>query len=219
MKPYGVWAVGLVVIGLVGPLGCSAPRSEGGAVPVVANPRDYQETLEEVQTQSQSLILAYDEGEALDEDGKRRLAEAEARVQRLVEFDPTNPALSLLLGKFSLALGDSPQAAERFTQALALLPNPIRSDTERALAGEAFGGLARSAENQRDWTVAVLRATEAITLQPKDPRWRTIRASAHLQLKQVKEARADLKAALVADPAYPRALQLQRLMQVAEEGA
>lgn len=195
--------------------GCGNTGPGAKAVAPVVSPEEYRQTLSKVQSQSQSLILAYDEGEALDDDGKRRLAEADERTERLAQFDPTNPALFLLRGKFSLALGDSPQAIERFTQALALLPDNQTKPEERVLAGEAYGGLARAAENQRNWEEAEVRAAEAIQRQPKDPRWLTIRASALVQLKRIPEAREALDAALKQDPNYPRAVQLKRLMDLA----
>lgn len=120
----------------------------------------------------------------------RRVALAD--LERALELDAEQPAANLLLGRLHLLPGgDRERAAGALDEAVRLLRDDNAACAEALL-------LRSAARDDADQRLADLN--EAVTLAPRQPKYRRARGAAHLARGKAEDALADFDAALSLEP-------------------
>lgn len=177
---------------------------------------DYETTLERARSLAVEPLKAFEDGRTPDEAAGRDLREARRLFTSLIEFAPGRFSLYVGAAQIDAALDDRVGAVRMARQALANAPE--RPDAPaNALVGEARYLLALVAFREGQFRDAEQQAALAIGLSPQSPKFRTMRASALIQLGERDDARREIDEALRATPTYPPALRLDRLLDEAAE--
>lgn len=188
-------------------VGC---RSEGGAL-VVHDVAEYDRLLLEVQEATVEPFRAVRDSFPLSDQEKQNLYDADKKITALIDFSPTKYSLHVLRGMTRSALGEKTQAIEAFEQALALAPAEPKGN-DKIVVSQVFTQLATIAFDTGDFEMSRKYADEALKLTPDDPEALTNLASTQVELKQVAEARKNLKKALQSDPGFARAQALLKFI-------
>lgn len=202
MKAWAALAMGLVLAGC-------------GGGDRVANQAGYDATLAKARALAVEPLKAFEDGTDPDSDAERDLREARRLFTALIEYAPSRFSLYIGAAQIDAALDDRVSAVRMARQALVIAP--ARTDPAgAALVGEAHYLLALIAFREGQYGDAGKEAAVAIGLVPTSPKFRTMRASALIQLGDQKGARREIADALKAAPAYPPAERLDRLLRSAD---
>jgi tetratricopeptide (TPR) repeat protein len=178
---------------------------------IITNIETYNTSLKQAEALSKTSFEASDRGQDLTPAQNADLLKAAKIFDAMNVFLPAKVGPYLGAGKAYMILGDNERADERLRQCMSNAQYD-QSDAGKATVIEAeyLLSLVRGLEN--DWKTAYDLANDAAKSVPNSAYYLAARASANLQLKRVKEAKADLAKALMIDPTNRKALQLQLLI-------
>lgn len=178
---------------------------------------DYEATLGRARALALEPLKAFEDGRSPEGADERDLREARRLFSALIEFAPGRFSLYVGAAQIDAALDDRVSAVRMARQALANAP--AKPDAQSgALVGEAHYLLALVAFREGQFRDAEEQAALAIGFSPQSPKFRTMRASALIQLGEEASARREIDESLRASPTYPPALRLDRLLRAAERG-
>jgi tetratricopeptide (TPR) repeat protein len=209
-------AVGLVLVAALAAGVLFWPRglSDDPSKPAISGADDFNRTLERARQLSMNIVKRYKEGHGVTPEDRDQLLKADALFETLIEFEPTVDRLHFGAAQISEALGAYETAIRRYRQALALTPQDTEDVDQQVIAADAHAGIAECLIGLKRYSDAVTEAKAALQIIPNHPGYLTTLAAAEIQLGQVAQARAHLLRATKQDPAYSRARQLLRLLDL-----
>lgn len=168
----------------------------------------YQASLAKVRDLTQQPIIDFDAGKYLSKAQLDQLKEGSETIKKMIAFDPTNFGPYVMMAKSQRALGNAQEAVRNYKQALLLVPKEIKDQDTLWAAAEAHHDLAAYYYEEGDDKKAEEHAMQALMLVNQNPKYLITFAAIEAQLGKLKEARANLDAALKMDPQNPMGLEL-----------
>lgn len=196
--------------------GCGSGKVNPEGPAIVDDEKQYEENLIKARDLSQKHLVAFLQGQELDEEAMRDLREARRHFDGLVSFVPTMYAPHIGSGRISYVLGDYPTAKQSLEQGLALLPEAKDSQVLFIMAG-ANDDLANVSLLSGDLDAAEKYAKVALATSPADPNFLSTGASIAIQRKDFALAKRYLAAATKSDPNNLRVKRLQKLLDASKK--
>lgn len=190
------------------------PLKTPEGLPLITDAASYNDAIRQEAAISEPIFAAFDRGEDVSDQDKAQLRKAARIADSANVLRPEKAGLYLESGRAYLILGDLDLADQRLQQCIS---NSRLQNADIATEGvsDAYFLLSQVRAQQGLWKDSLALATQADKMRPDVATYLTGKASAELQLKMIVEAKKDLSSALKIDPTYRRALQLQKLMDMA----
>ena len=202
----GVLLIVILLSGLKGPEGPDG-------VELINNLGHYNQVVKDAADLVTPRFAAADAGNDLTDEDRKALREAVKLFAALNSFKPSQIGPYLGAGKAYTLLGDDENAERCLQQLLNNVPLYADNETGHKSEVEAKYLISGIRFRQQKYNEAYAFADEAVKAVPDAPNYLVARASAAIQIKQIKQAKEDVAAALTLDPNHKKALQLATLLK------
>lgn len=196
--------------------GCGSKAPADGA-PIVDNEIDYDATLAKARDLSAAHMVAFAQGQDLDEDALKDLAEARRQFEGLISYSPTQFAPHIGAGRIGYVLGDYESARRSLEQGLALIPAEHAPQVE-ALIADVHNDLANIYFLEGDYAKAEILVRRALRTSPSHPNYLATLASIALQAGDPEGAKRLVASGLETDPENVRLKRLKLMIDKTPTG-